>query len=385
MALYISNQISSYTHANIEIPKESDNSLKMIEGEDLNNFQYQDKDRIFEISEKPESEPEMIFNQNKNLIVLILSGRDNFKTRTMIKQTWAKNEPNVFFMVGQHYCPWPADTLWDPHGCSLKLNHTASPINFTAIDHTESDDKIYLGGGLEKARDHYSRGVINSIVRYRRLQDGVTEKLKKEEKVVTLPMVDTYNSLTKKLKLSLRWVHEMSTLSLGKNSSENTYHPKWVLKIDDDSIARVTSLEAYLQENYPINKHPNLYLGWMGEMKKVLHSGKWAEKDYKQKFYPTYANGCAGYILSWDLIKYISVNFDNLIEYHNEDASTGIWLHNSYLSKNISYVRGNKIQGVRGAGQCRATNRKQELLLLGHNMNVARLRYCWYRYFNERH
>lgn len=93
---------------------------------------------------------------------------------------------------------------------------------------------------------------------------------------------------------------------------------------------------------------------------------------------------------------------NNLINYHNEDNSLGIWLYNSFLYGNISYVDTSRlgIQGNRDGKECEAhegsklslqnaydkiTNKKDKLLLLGHKLNLDKMAYCWYRYFGERH
>ena len=63
--------------------------------------------------------------------------------------------------------------------------------------------------------------------------------------------------------------------------------------------------------------------------------GKWADNKFftSSGYYPKYANGASGYILSTDLAKYIADNKDDLYPYANEDASLGIWLDRSPINK----------------------------------------------------
>lgn len=49
------------------------------------------------------------FKRNPQLFVLVLSDRDSFESREMIRQTWASGHNNVFFMTGSRYCQYPPE------------------------------------------------------------------------------------------------------------------------------------------------------------------------------------------------------------------------------------------------------------------------------------
>ena len=52
------------------------------------------------------------------------------------------------------------------------------------------------------------------------------------------------------------------------------------------------------------NKKSEIYMGWI-EKRPVATEGKWTDLDYtKSNFYPIYANGCAGYILSRGILNF---------------------------------------------------------------------------------
>ena len=62
-----------------------------------------------------------------------------------------------------------------------------------------------------------------------------TLALQSEENMVMLPMIDTYQNLTLKVKLGVKWM------------VENT-NAKWLLKVDDDTYTDLKRLESYLEQ-----------------------------------------------------------------------------------------------------------------------------------------
>ena len=53
--------------------------------------------------------------------------------------------------------------------------------------------------------------------------------------------------------------------------------------------------------------------------------GKWSEPNYQAVVYPPFACGSA-YMLTSDLIGWLSANAESLFRYQGEDVSMGIWL-----------------------------------------------------------
>nr|CAG4638617.1 EOG090X0A8N [Cyclestheria hislopi] len=120
---------------------------------------------------------------------------------------------------------------------------------------------------------------------------------------------DFYETLTSKVLAGLQWI----------NSNVNF---NFVLKCDDDSFVRVSDLVAELL------KQPQklLYWGFFKGGSKVFSRGQWKEREwYLCDTYLPYAVG-GGYVLSQDLVEYISRNADLLQQYSSEDVSVGTWL-----------------------------------------------------------
>ena len=122
-------------------------------------------------------------------------------------------------------------------------------------------------------------------------------------------LTESYRNLTSKLLYSLQWV-------------DHTVDYKFLLKVDDDSYARVDQVVKELGLKPP----ERLYWGFFDGRAHVKKSGKWAEKDWSlcDRYLP-YALG-GGYVLSNDLVHYVSSNSKYLQEYLSEDVSLGAWL-----------------------------------------------------------
>ena len=144
--------------------------------------------------------------RNATLIILVLSNRSAFDYREAIRQTWSCGHENVFFMVGQHYCPYPAEQRIA--GTCLAKNETVS-------------------GSVERLKEY---------LREKREK----ERLQNEPYVVILPVADT--NITGKLKEAYKWVLQVS-------------NARWILTVHDDSFVLIKSLEDYLNENFAHQDH----------------------------------------------------------------------------------------------------------------------------------
>lgn len=307
----------------------------------LQNYQFPTSEQLF---------PKSLRQFKSKLLVLVISKRDNFGQRQIIRETYARYHTDVYFMIGNRSCPWPVSMLENSYTCQLSSKFSnldekfgTSEMNYFHLDLTKPYSKYEkIKFRLENNQSINSLHLfnqwfknINLILSHQIEQESLSQKLKQEPNVITLPMIDSYDKLTEKMKLSYRWVHE----NLIKTNS-NT--PEWIVKIDDDSIVDIEQLESYLIQNYPSDLYPNLYLGKLIDDEKVITTGKdvvkWGEFKYSQKLYPTFANGATGYVVSLNLAKFLSVNSQYLENYHNEDAALGIWLYGSKLYENITYV-----------------------------------------------
>ncbi|KAJ8942847.1 hypothetical protein NQ314_009909, partial [Rhamnusium bicolor] len=153
----------------------------------------------------------------------------------------------------------------------------------------------------------------------------------KNNDILILPMLDTYKSLTEKVKRSFVWLNDQYDYGLGF---------KYVLKCDDDSFVNLKSLTSEivamenfyhkldLKQSFKSNlEQTNFYLSMNAQEVpelKLKESGKkmigshlidmyhmlWVEDIFYQK----------------KLVTYIAKNTENLRSYQSEDVSVGFWL-----------------------------------------------------------
>ncbi|OCT72680.1 beta-1,3-galactosyltransferase 6 [Xenopus laevis] len=120
---------------------------------------------------------------------------------------------------------------------------------------------------------------------------------------------DSYENLTAKLLRMYVWL-------------EHNVDYKFVLKADDDTFAR---LDLLLEELRPKEAH-RLYWGFFSGRGRVKSAGKWKESGWLLcDSYLPYALG-GGYVLSWDLVQYLSLTQHFLAHWLSEDVSLGAWL-----------------------------------------------------------
>ena len=123
-------------------------------------------------------------------------------------------------------------------------------------------------------------------------------------------MYDSYSNLTKKVLNSFVYVN-------------NNYNFSYILKTDDDTFIALDTIVGELEKR---KSNESYYWGFISSRGKVQTHGKYAEhKWFLSNNYLPYALGL-GYILSSDLIRYITVTRDRLMLYNNEDVSVGTWI-----------------------------------------------------------
>jgi len=152
------------------------------------------------------------------------------------------------------------------------------------------------------------------VVGNENLSELVTKNLEEEtssnKDVLVLPIQETYTSLTQKVLASLVQVERNVKFS-------------FLLKVDDDSFVNLPVMVDELRNS---NYNKGLYWGFFDGRAPVQRTGKWAEGDYVlcDRYIP-YALG-GGYVLSHDLVSYISTNSELLKLFNSEDVSVGTWL-----------------------------------------------------------
>ena len=127
--------------------------------------------------------------------------------------------------------------------------------------------------------------------------------------LLLLDFVDEYASLTQKL---LRSIHHVV----------QKYDFKYLFKGDDDTYIHLKPFLSLLSRQ----SRRRLYWGYFVGNARVKAKGKWEENSWFlcDRYLP-YARG-GGYVISYDIANFISVNRDLLDSYLSEDVSMGVWL-----------------------------------------------------------
>jgi len=121
---------------------------------------------------------------------------------------------------------------------------------------------------------------------------------------------DSYYSLTSKVVSTFQWLDEHVDF-------------QYVFKADDDTFARVDMISGELMKRLVAER---FYWGFFDGRARVKKTGQWAEKNWILcDTYLPHARG-GGYVLSRDLVQYISVNAEMLKQFNSEDISVGAWL-----------------------------------------------------------
>lgn len=262
----------------------------------------------------------------ENMIVLVLSSREEFSARKTIRETWAKGHDNVFFVTGASCTIPPAHRK--PWTCVQKSTATSKEQK----DWDDSSNRLKLDLEAEQ---------------------------QKHQDIIFMKHVDVYRTLALKLKAGYDWVV--------KNTAA-----EWILKIDTDCVVRVSSLEAHLTERYDSSKWVVVAAG-INKNSAVVRHGKWAEyPEYTNSRYPPWPSG-AGHVISRPLARYISENRDFLFDAQGEDVSLGIWMDKARALHHINYYSDQVFIGH--SGDCHNKN----ALVIGHQVSLQKMQDCFSR------
>ena len=104
----------------------------------------------------------------------------------------------------------------------------------------------------------------------------------------------------------------------------------YLLKCDDDTFLALDIIAEELMERRSTESY---YWGKMFSGSRVRTTGKFAEKNwFLSSTYIPYALGAA-YVLSGDLVKFIALHHDSLIQYRNEDVSVSVWISSLHVER----------------------------------------------------
>lgn len=274
--------------------------------------------------EKPSSLPSEIDELETNgsildmyLAVIVLTARDYKKRRIAIRETWGKGHSNVYFIVGKH-CPYKP---------KQRKSWVCEPKN----ENIQIDEQ------------------------YNEEQEALTHKLSLEPNVIVVDMIDVYRNLAEKLKLAYMWLYKHT-------------NAKYILKMDDDSFARVDSVAYWLTHRKPKSKYEIIAGGFSAGS--PSRSGKWAETKFKANKYPPWPSG-AGHIVSRPVIEYMYKHVDTWVSYQGEDTSMGIWMEKMRSQMNVERVT--SLHFITHSGDCH--NKKR--FVIGHQISISKMKSCF--------
>lgn len=212
-------------------------------------------------------------SNESNVAVIILSARSNFERRQTIRETWAQEHNNAYFVIGG---PEP-DNL---------------------------DDKNWQNVNSTSSR------LLREQEKYGDLLDTIHP--------------DTYRGLPYKNWFAINWISRHPGMK----------HIQWVLKADDDVVVRLHALQHNVLRQF--NPSTPLVIGRIEPSSKPHRTGKWAEDPKWTGIdgideYPPWAYGSTGYVMSRPVLDYVASEQSSLYYYQGEDVSLGIWLYESPL------------------------------------------------------
>lgn len=150
---------------------------------------------------------------------------------------------------------------------------------------------------INEVKSLFSIGLVN--VKHEE-KDTLESENKKHNDLLLLPkLLDTYVTITKKVLKSLMYIYE-------------NYEFDFLLKTDDDSFVVIDQILKELFRWQNKGTRAELYWGYFDGRARVKRSGPWKETDwFLCDHYLPYALG-GGYVLSYNLVKFIAENSDYL-------------------------------------------------------------------------
>lgn len=294
-----------------------------------------------------------ISSSSSSLVVFVLTRNDSFGRRQVIRETWANNRANVYFVVGT-FCTVPPE--------------------FRDVD--EGDNALCRVKPARLGNDYAIKTVqyIEKVVRPSEYE--LHQEQAKYGDILVMDAVETYRNLPKKVKTAYTFVDRYLSPNVG-----------WILKVDDDMFVRVQKLERYLwlhEKKKKLDPTQPTVLGAISNRHQPHQSGKWKEvvQFPRTAMYPSFPLGSAGHLVSRPVAEYVSKYRDALFEYQGEDVSLGIWLaagrnpdvpdHPGGGGPVGPEVRFETSSVMRSGGNCKDGS----IYVLGHDFDEANLRKC---------
>ena len=280
-----------------------------------------------------------------SVMIFVMSSRDNFSARQLIRQTWAKGHSNVYFLLGAA-CPLtPAECA--PYRCGRL---TVAEINggpLAPVPSYSTDDEVRKYQSEQVALDATLLDEANMY----------------KDVLLFASFPDSYRSLTQKLKASYEW------------GILNT-PAKFFVKADDDQYVRVRTLERYLTGTYNPDRYQ--YIGSIKRNTKAhrvgtnghIFSGNIEIPAYKPSHYPPWASGAFGHVVTRPIALYVKEHADSLLNYSGEDVSLAIWIDGSPFRASVDYI---DTKRFKTHGNCM----EFADIIIGHRLPHEKIKNCY--------
>eukprot|EP00934_Nitzschia_sp_Nitz4_P001076 Nitzschia sp. Nitz4//scaffold313_size41840//20342//21536//NITZ4_007435-RA/size41840-processed-gene-0.10-mRNA-1//-1//CDS//3329547427//1076//frame0 len=280
-----------------------------------------------------------------DIVVMVLTRRTGWDRRQTIRETWASNRTDVYFVVGQ--------------GCNV-------PVSLR--DRDEGNNELCQVAPIVLP-DNYM-----SMTRQQMdLEHNVTQRLLEEQTryqdLLMMEEVDMYRTLPKKLKFAYRFVHEhLPTVD-------------WVVKVDDDFYVRVDGFQGLLRRplqgrQYNPRNESVIVGGSIRTAHKAHIKGKWKEVPQwtQGEVYPPFPIGSRGHAVTRPIVKYVAQNYLALFDYQGEDVSLGIWLDQPSAPEPKEFVE--LSEEMRNDANC---EKATDSYVIGHDLTLLYIENCWLR------
>ena len=170
-------------------------------------------------------------------------------------------------------------------------------------------NKLFTNQNSFKYKTIFTLGRDNNHI----IEEIVSKENSKYRDILRLDYLDTYENLSKKTILSLKWIGE-------------SCKPKFVLKTDDDCYVNLYELSPWL-----LGLSPDVhYIGKKNEYMPVIrdptHRNYVPFEVFGEEFYKVYCSG-GGYILRGTLLSNVTQKAREIPEIINEDAYLGMIAH----------------------------------------------------------
>lgn len=240
-----------------------------------------------------------------NLHLNILSARENFDERNIIRKTWGKTFPRYHFFLGNKTCT-SKSMLLDPISCA--------PVRGSSKSVTYEDVQ----------KQSHSASI---------LEEEILWEATEFNDIVLLPMTDYFHNLALKLLLTWEWnvrnlPHASMIVTLNDDIEESVV---WQLSRKVCDVMRQFALEQ---------RDENVIVGTI-ITDFVQRTGKYADLQYQNHSWwwaqwPPFPRGGNGYAVSANLAQLVQKHKTTLPTTLGDDVSVGLWLQELETRHNVS-------------------------------------------------